>query len=136
MAKSLSDAIKQVQVIVSGISGIKKAPQYPPEKMSEYPFAIAFPGNGTFTPDASGTKRGLHTITLEVHTARKNMAQDIAAVIDYGESVSSALLNNLRLNSTVDTINGVGYQFGPLGYDTVPTIGYTFSIDVKILNTL
>ena len=136
MAKSLSDAIKQVQIIVAGVSGVKQAPQYPPEKMSEFPFAIAFPGSGTFTPDASGTKRGLHRITLEIHTARKNMAQDVAAIIDYGESISSALLNNLRLNSTVDTINQIAYEFGPLGYDSVLTIGFTFSIDVKIINAL
>jgi hypothetical protein len=133
MAKTLTDAIEQVQVIVGAISGIKRAPHYPPDKMSEFPFAIAFPGVGVFTPDA-GAKRGLHQITLEIHTARKNMAQDVANIINYAESVSDALLANPRLNSTVDTINQISYQFGPLGYDSVLTIGYTFTIDVKIIN--
>jgi hypothetical protein len=134
MAKTLTDAIEQVQAIVGAISGIKRAPHYPPDKMSEFPFAIAFPASGTFTADAGGVKRGLHRITLEIHTQRKNLARDVAAVIDYGESVSSALLNNLRLNNTVDTINQIAYEFGPLGYDTVVTLGYTFTIDVKIIN--
>lgn len=136
MAKTLTDAITQIQTIVGAISGIKQAPIYPPEKMSEFPFAIAFPGAGTITTESAGTKRGLHQISLEIHTARKNMAQDVETVIGYGETVANAILGNLTLNGSVDTVNGISYEFGPLGYDTTPTLGYKFTIDVKIRNTI
>jgi hypothetical protein len=134
VAKTLTDAIAQVQTLVGGLSGIKKAPQYPPDKISQFPFAVAFPGSGEgYREDASST-RELHNIRLEIHMARKNMARDIATVIGYWKLVFDELLSvdNLTLDGTVDTINRITYEFGPLGYADIDTIGYTFTIDVKI----
>ena len=119
-------------------NGIRKAPDSPPDKLSHYPFAVAYPGTGTITKMSSGWKKGLHTIILEIHVARKDMARDVATLIDYEDSLMDLLWtdSNSGLNSTVDTITEVRFQFGALDYDDIPTIGWRFEIDLKIQDTV
>jgi hypothetical protein len=138
MTKSIDDACKEIQTIVLAVSGIQAAPDYPPDKISQYPVSVCFAGSGIVTKEGAGVIRGLHQITLELHYQAKNRARAVEVLNPLARLIYRALFNdsNFSLNSTVDTINEISYEFGPLGYDSVDTIGYTFSIDVKIRETL
>ena len=138
MTKSIDDACKEIQNIVSAVSGIEFAPDYPPDQVNRFPAAIVFAGSGTVTKEGAGAIRGLHQITLELHYQAKNRARAVAALNPLARLIYRALMDddNFSLNSTVDTINSIDYEFGPLGYDSTDTIGYTFSIDVKIIEVL
>ena len=138
MTKAVDDACKEIQNIVSAIVGIQTAPDYPPDVVNQFPAALCFAGSGTVTKESAGVIRGLHQITLELHYQAKNRARAVEVLNPLARLIYRALFDddNYSFNSTVDTINQIDYEFGPLGYDSVDTIGYTFSIDVKIRETL
>ena len=138
MTKSIDDACKEIQTIVLAVSGIQAAPDYPPDKISQYPVSVCFAGSGNIKPTSGGGVEGLHQITLELHYPAKNRARAVEVLNPLARLIYRALFSdsNFSLNSTIDTINEISYEFGPLGYDSVDTIGYTFTIDVKIRETL
>ena len=138
MAKKLSDAIIEIQTLAGTMSGVRKAPTSPPDKMSHYPFVICYPGTGTITKMSAGWKQGLQTVILEIHVARKDMARDVAKLIDYEDDLMDLLWadSNSGLSSTADTITEIRYQFGALDYDDTATIGWRFEIDIKIQDTV
>ena len=138
MTKAVDDACKEIQTLVGAVTGIRAAPSYPPGKVSTFPVSLCFPGAGTITKEAGGAIRGLHQITLELHMDSQNKARAVEKLNPLARLVYRTLLEgeNFQLNGTVDTINEISYEFGPLGYDATDTIGYTFTIDVKIRETL
>jgi len=129
---TLSNAIAQVQSLVRGLAGVRDAPDYPPEKASAFPFAVAYPGTGRWVGGApAGEKRGLHTIIVELHVARKDLPRDVEGAMGYVESIPNAILNAPTLSGTVDTVNEIRYTFGALNYGDLQTIGYRFEVDIK-----
>lgn len=140
MALALADAVVAVARLVGTISGLRGAPSEPPEKISVFPFALTYPFEGTYSLHARGNTVFLHTIVIEIHTARKDLPRDVLAIIPYGDLVAGVFLAsaNLRLpdsagNPTVsEVVSPIRYIFGPLGYVNVPTLGYRFELEVKI----
>lgn len=130
----LKAAVFAVQELIGELSDIRGAPEVPPEKITVYPFSVAYPGRGTYEKEAAGQVRGLHTITVEIHTIRKNLPRDIRKIIGVMDLIAAVILadENFNLGGTVDTITSLGYEFGPLGYDALDTLGYTLQIGVKI----
>lgn len=129
---TLPDAIARIQVLVRALGGIRGAPNEPPEKLNRFPFAVAFAGRGTWAGGSpAGEKRGLHTIIVELHVARKDLPRDVAAAMGYTESIPNTILNDPTLNGNVDAVNEIRYTFGPLGWGTAETLGFQFEIDVK-----
>lgn len=128
-------AVQAIQDVAITVTGIKQAPDYPPEQINEFPFALCYPGSGSFGDGPAGSRLGLHTIILEIHTARGQLPYAVAAVIGYGDAVTAALLSDRTLARAVDCINGpITYTFGPLGWGGQDTIGWRFSIPVKQIN--
>lgn len=131
---ALSDAIVEVQNIVGAISGIKAAPDNPPESINQYPFALSYAYQGTWER-MSDWKKGIHVIVCEVHFSRQNLPKAIALAMPYCESIPNALLGNPTLNGTVDTIfEQITYNFGflPWGGQNDVNIGFRFEIKVKM----
>lgn len=131
---SLQDAITQLQTIIGELDGIRQAPTTAPDKITQFPFAVAYPGGGSFDLRSSGWYKGLHTIILEVHIARKDLPRDIATAMPFIELIPAALDANPTLNGAVDTIvSPITYQFQELGWEgDVLTLGFRFNIQVKI----
>lgn len=139
MALALEDAVAATARLIRTIPGLRGAPTEPPEKISAFPFVITYPLFGEWEVRSRGNKVGLHTIAIEIHTARKDLPRDIQSVIPYGELVSAKLqhydntfLPDQAGASTCSAVLALRYVFGPLGYVTVPTIGYRFELDIKI----
>jgi len=138
----LEDAVAALQFLIGQIDGLRGAPTDPPEKITAFPFAVAFPTDGEWAFGDESYDTGLHTIVLQIHTARKDLPRDVAAIIPYGELVREKLrggTNGINIllpdsagSATVDTIDGLRYTFGKLNYEGIPTIGWSFEVDIKI----
>lgn len=134
-------AILQVVSIVGGIAGIREAPQYPPENIGDFPFAVAYPGDGEHTVgtlvNSTGERKFLGQIIVEVHVSRADLPSAVQASIGFGDSVPNALLKNPTLNGTVSTFQSITQTFGELDWDAMKTLGYRFIINgVKQLTTI
>lgn len=138
MANTLDDAIEALLLMISTLPGLR-AVSNPQERYSVDPFATAFPGPGEFQIVSSGMTKGLQHIILEIHKVRKDLPRDLEVIIVYGQLVKDLLTIDANRTlpdsagaDTVSTIIGVDYDFGPLGWADVETIGYSFDIRVKI----
>lgn len=127
-------AIQALQDTVGAVSGIKKAPDYPPDSINSFPFAVAYPADGTWEVYA-GTTKALHTLVVEIHVARADLPAAVANVIGYGDSVPKAILADTTLGGTISTFSDITYEFGSLDWGETKTVGFRFRINgVKILS--
>jgi hypothetical protein len=136
---TLQEAINQIQAEVKAISGIREAPEVPPEGMDHFPFAICFARTGEYTIGPAGVMTGMHTIVLELHVVRKDLTRDIPAAMKYAKSIPLAILVALmnRTLTAISTMERIRYEFGPLGWGATETIGFRFYIDgVKTQDTI
>jgi len=128
---TLQKAIDQIQTEVGAISGIRAAPDEPPDQISVYPFAVCFADNGTYDIGPPEVMTGLHTITLELHIARKDLTRDVQKAMVYAKSIPNAIYKgftdgNLAAIATLSTIR---YEFGALGWGGIDTLGFRFFIE-------
>ncbi len=132
-------------LIRANITTIKNAPNKPPEKSAQFPFAATWPGRGRSVSDTTGsTRRTLSVLILEIHVSRKDLPRAIDAVYPFVDLVLDMLHNvdNLQLpdsdsNPTVDTLllskesGGINWTFQSLDWAGVDTIGWRFEIPLK-----
>ncbi len=134
---TLQSAINAIQGVVSGVNGIRAAPDYPPDKMEVFPFAIAYARTGVFNAAPVGAGKGLHTVVIEVHVARKDLARDVQAAMVFSDAIPLALLADTTLGGTVSTFARVRYEFGPMAYGGMATIGWKFFVEeIKLLTNI
>jgi hypothetical protein len=111
------------------VSGIRAAPEYPTEDINIFPFAMAYSGGGTWEFGAGGGMKGLHTIVLEVHVARKDLPRDTKVLMVFSDSVPRALLSDPTLGGHISTFGMIRYTFGQLGWAGTQTLGFRFYIE-------
>lgn len=127
------DAIARLQAIARGLTGIQEAPDYVPEGMNQFPFAMTYYRQGNTTA-MMGWRKGLHTVFLEIHLARQLLPSTIKAAMPYYERVLAALEDDPTLNGTISTIVWpVVHYFGWLefGGEVNKNIGWRFEITMK-----
>ena len=125
----LQHAIAYVQDLMEQIEGIRAHPDYPPEQLNVFPFAVAYSGGGLWEFGPGGTRKGLHTIVLEIHVARKDLPRDTQAAMAFSDTVPNVLLANPTLGGNVSTFGQIRYTFGPLGWGGEVTYGFRFFIE-------
>ena len=141
---SVRTALDAVVSVVSAVSGIRQAPVNPTEGANVYPFAMSYVMNGRLVNGAMGTRKHLVNIAVELLTARKDLARDMALISPYIDSISSALLAEVsdsgdRFSGTISAFEGIDYELlQNFQYASVEMIGYRFTMtNVKILeNTI
>jgi hypothetical protein len=132
---TLQDAIDEIQARIALLDGIRIAPSFAPDQIGAFPAAIAFPRRGTWTLNDATWKTGLHTIVLEVHIARHDMARDIQAAMAYSDTVPNAIMQGLigNIYTAITAFGPISYEFGPMawgmGNDILNTIGWRFFIE-------
>ena len=141
---SVRTALDAVVSVVSAVSGIRQAPVNPTETANVYPFVMCYVINGRLVNGAMGTRKHLVNIAVELLTARKDLARDMALISPYIDSISSAIIAEVsdsgdRFTGTISAIEGIDYELlQNFNYAGVEMIGYRFTMNnVKILeNTL
>ncbi len=139
-AHPLGDAIEWIQGQIRTISGIRAAPNEPPNDMNAYPYVVAYEGPGEFWyGDPAGQYKGLHQVIIELHVARKDLPRDVTKLRTYFEPVAEKIMADPTWGGTIDTIQAPINHSGlvALGWnDKTPTIGYAFRVTVKIHNNI
>ena len=134
-----SAALAAVVTVVSGVSGIRRAPSNPTETANAFPFAICYIQDGQADASPMGTRKHLFSIAVEVYTARKDLARDFAVIAPFVDTVPAALLAEVsaggdQFSGTLATFEGVSYELIERNYAGVDVIGYKFVMNnVKII---
>jgi hypothetical protein len=129
--------IQAIMDIVSQVSGIREAPDYPPEQLSDFPFAVAFPSEGTHFFGVVGERKFIGNVILEIHVSRVDLPNAVANSIGFGDSIPNALLKSPTLTGTADTFESVAQTFGELNWGDTQTLGYRFTItNIKVRTTI
>jgi len=126
-----------VQDVVGAVTGIRFAPDTPPEEnaisgVSGY----CYPGTGSFTEITTGRASGLHTLHLAILTPRRNLRTDYARIVALGDTVPRALLSAGTLAGAVIQTNSLRYTFGELQWGGGAEFGWLFEVDVLAIGTL
>lgn len=131
MANDLADVLDEIQTEIGSITGIRKAPQYPPEKMSVFPFAVAYPGGGRVGSETMGAVKFLHNIIIEIHLARKMLDQTVEDAVVYVDDVPEELFGAIFSGAytTIQTHGDITYEFVPMEWAGVETLGIRFTIE-------
>ena len=130
---SLLTIIQAVQDITGAITGVRQAPDYPPNKVSTFPIAVCYAASGSWTENPIDCITGDHIIRLELIWARRDIERLVESALPYGDSVATALLQNRTLNNTVSYIASIDYAFGvPQAgpYAGLDVIGWSWAIHV------
>ena len=117
------------------MAGIRAAPDYAPDKLTVFPFALAYAKMGVFEVAPIGYGKGLHTVVVEVHVARKDLPRDIQAAMAFSDAIPLALLADTTLGGVVSTFGRVRYEFGPMAWGGMETLGFRFFIEEIKLQT-
>lgn len=132
---TLREAIAVIQADMLTLTGMRGAPTDPPEAPQVFPFSICLPESGEWESQADA-KRGLQTVTVDIHVARRELPKDVAALTTYfADAVPNKLLNDITLGGTVDTIVApIRWQLLTFRWDqsgNVQTIGMRFYVTFK-----
>jgi hypothetical protein len=143
MAGTQLQIVQAVQDIVSAVSGIREAPDYPPEQLGDFPFAVAFPGEGVHSFGVVGERLFLGNIILEIHVSRVDLPFAVENVIGFGDTIPNALMKFIVtaggqcLNGTADTFENITQTFGQLNWGETQTLGWRFTLtNVKARYTI
>lgn len=132
MANELANAVAAVQDVVGAITGIRGAPDTPPDQINVFPFSVAYPTNGSWRRTRPGTREGVQKIAVEIHFSRTGLARDVAEALPFGDTVAEALLGNLTLAGTVFDLNSIDWTFGPMKWGGIDTLGWRFLLAVHM----
>lgn len=137
--KNVFQALQVHAVAANGTAGGGlSAPQFPPEGIAEFPFTAVYPRTGTILGEASEARRDLVDIYFEYHLARQNLPVDVETALNFFENFPNRLIADPTLGGTVSTIvmdrdtGGIRWEFGEMSYMSLKTIGYRFTITVKL----
>ena len=130
-------AIADVQGTVGALTGIREGPTYPGDKLPPLPSSFCFASSGEWKQQPAGYRTGLHTITLQIHWDRKDLARDVTKAMGFCETIPNAIMADPTLGSTVSTVvDPITYTFGMMEWAGMQTIGWSFNITVKIAENI
>jgi len=128
---TLVELCQAVQDVVGAISGIRVAPDVPPEQgAGSGVAAFCYPGTGQFELLTQGREQGTHTLHLIILTPRANLRTDWARVIGLGDTVARALLSDMTLSGKAQIIRPLRYTYGQLQWGGQEEFGWLFEVDV------
>jgi len=140
---TLQGAIAEIQEVIRAVTGIRKAPNEPPESLNGvFPFVATYSQSGRLLiGEPSQTITTLADIIIELHLAREkgNLERVIQQSIDYVWHIPNALGNELYSGMVtggfehIQTWGDMDYEYGALGYDKLNTFGFRFTLrNVKL----
>mgnify|MGYP006971728128 CR=1 FL=1 len=131
---TLQSAIEAIQDKVLTVAGVKNAPDSPSGVTGgSYPFVLTVSDGGVWEFGVAGEKLGLHNIRVEMHFPVKGLSWTVSKVMAYSDSIPNVLMKDPTLGGTVSTYGRIVYEFGPLGYMGIDTIGFAWTLeDVKM----
>ncbi|MCK9600783.1 MAG: hypothetical protein M0R06_17210 [Sphaerochaeta sp.] len=132
---TLASACNAIQIAAGGVSGIKYAPEQPPETPEDFPFVVTYPETFTGTINTMEDFRMLYNITVELHISRQDLPVDVARLLAYAESFPNVIFKALKTNAIA--ASGITGTFGALEWGGIETIGYRWTVqNVKVITNI
>ncbi len=132
----LKNAVAEIVDELQTIGAIRLVPDEPIENNNEqFPFAVVYPLTGLFIPGPATLMKGLHSINIELHVARKDLPRDYVQVMNLIDEIPYQIMKLRKdgLLTNLETFGAITYIFGPLSWAGVDTLGVTYTIEeVKV----
>ena len=132
MADELDNFITELTTVLGAMTGVKQAPEHPPESLPDFPFIVSYYVRGSFDYSATGLVIGLHTVHADVHLGRVSLPHDEEFARPFILRGLTAIAGNLKMNSTCEHCYLTEYEYGEIGYAGKETIGVRYICQVKI----
>lgn len=132
MADELDNFVTALTTKMGEMTGIKAAPENPPEGLIDFPIVVCWIESGRFTYSQAGPCIGVHRVNADVHLGRSDLPEDEKAARPYILRGLIKIAANLKMDSTCEHCLLTDYRYGRLGYDKSETFGVRFILDVKI----
>jgi len=132
---TLNEVIEEIMGEISGVTGLASAPDYPPEKMADFPFAVGYVDSGVYSLESYGMTKGLHNVAIEVHVARKLLPQAVENLLAYADRIPDEMAQELFASTFTkfETFQQITYEFAAMEWGGVETLGIRFIIEgVKV----
>ena len=128
---TVSEIAAAIQDIATAISGMRYAPEYPPDRVDAFPFAATYASAGELVREQYSANTPEWIFTTELHVARKDMARDLKAVTPIAEAFMEALAAQLHLavQAQIATITAA---FGGSEWGGVETRAWVFTTRVRM----
>lgn len=134
--------VQAVQDIVGAVTGIRAAPDYPPDNIGGiFPISIVYPPRGNIK-DGPGYlgMTALHQIVIELHFPRTDLSKAVEASISYIDSIPNALFKDPTIGGSASTFEDIEYTFGSMSWgeppSLIPTFGIRFTVNgIKLIGT-
>ncbi len=134
MSLTLQAAIVAIQNKADALTGVRGAPDYPPEDINVVPFAVTYMSSARHEIGSAGRMTSFFNLVTEIHVSRKDLPRDIAGVIAYADSFPAALRDDPTLGGAITAIVGpVLSLFTPMEWNSIKTIGFQFTTQVKLV---
>lgn len=120
--------------ILGALSGVRKAPDNPPDSLNHFPFAVCWVRDYVYSKERLGNlfSNGNHTLVAQIHIARKDLSRDLATLEVYPDLVRTALQNNPTLTGTVNVITSFESSILPGQWDTQQTLMVEFRVGINV----
>jgi hypothetical protein len=131
----LKDAVAEIIDELQTIPEIRRVPDNPPENNDQFPFCVVYPLTGLYTQGPAKLMKGLHSVNIELHVARKDLPRDFSQVMNVIDEIPYQMMKRLNDGkwSNLATFGEIEYTFGPLSWAGVDTLGVTYTItNVKV----
>ena len=128
---AFADACDRIMALLRTQTWILQAPNDPPASATQFPFAALFPGTGTAVRQNDAIRQDMHTVHIEIHWAFRDMPRNTGDAKDRIDTLLNLFWGDITLNATVDTITDIGYEFGPMMWGTLDTLGYIIRLTFK-----
>jgi len=136
---SLREAIAAIQAHAI-TAGAREAPVDPPESNVGFPFAVCYPNSGLVKGLRVSARVDTVDLFLDVHLSRQNLPLNVQAALSFWEKFPDLIIEDNILGGTVENIDlmnaGMKFVFGNMSYAGIDTIGFRFTIQVKIRRSL
>jgi hypothetical protein len=136
---ALKDAVNDIIEALQELDDIRRVPDEPPENNDQFPFAVVYPLTGTYEQEMTQFMKGLHSVNIELHVARKDLPRDYRQVMKLIDQIPNKLMKKHSDGelTNLSTFGVVEYTFGPLSWAGVDTLGVTYSITgLKVQTTV
>ncbi len=131
------DVCEAIQDVVGAVSGVRVAPDAPPEQSAIGGVAAyVYPRTVRYVESTDGVAEGQYTLHLAVITPRRHLRTDYARINEIGHTIAMALLNSRTLSGTVLQIAELRGEFGALEWGGQAGEGWLFEIDVLASGTI
>lgn len=132
---TLQGVLAIIQTAVGGVTGVKYAPDNPTGKAGDFPFVVTYLDTFRGKLNTAQDFRMLYSVRVELHIARKDLAENVYELLPYAETVANAIFSALVDN--VIAHGEIAGSFGALAWGDTKTIGFVWTIkDVKVITNI